>query len=152
MTRKAPVRNRVDDPSPPPPSRWVIFDRKHENEVSDRELELLHEAFEAEALKRERASAAENGGDLSGLDDTEVRIRLVRRTSRDPDADLRTLAIRKNPQPEMHWSAPGPGLVRPCDCPRCRTGETAPNVVHPAHRASFRVWLDRYLPGEGITT
>ncbi|MCJ2023010.1 hypothetical protein [Methylobacterium sp. J-067] len=138
------------DAGPVPLSRWIVFGRKHEDDISDRELEILYEANEAEAVRNEREAAAERGEDLSGLDDTDVRIRVIRRTSRDLTGDLRFLAVRENPRPEMHWAAPGPGLVRPCGCPTCQMGETSPRVVFPAYRAQFDAWLNRYVPSEGL--
>ena len=138
------------DAGPVPLSRWVIFGRKHEDDLSDRELEILYEANEAEAVRNEREAAAERGEDLSGLDDTDVRVRIIRRTSRDLTGDLRFLAVRENPKPEIHWSAPGDGLMRPCGCPSCQAGETSPCIAYPAHQARFQAWLKRYVPGEGL--
>lgn len=138
------------DARPLPPSRWIIFGRKHEDDISDRELEILYEANEAEVVRDERAAAAERGEDLSSLDDTDVRVRIIRRTSRDRVGDLRFLAVRENPKPEIHWSAPGDGLMRPCSCTSCQAGETSPRIAYPAHQARFQAWLQRYVPGEGL--
>ena len=133
-----------------PVSRWVLLGRAHEEKLGDRELEILVEAYETEAVRREREAADAKGEDLSDLDDTDVRIRIMRRESRDLTTDLRFMAIRKNPQPEMHWSAPGPGLACACECPRCLAGETSPQVQYPFHQARFRAWLDRYAPKDGL--
>ncbi|MCJ2067926.1 hypothetical protein MKK75_03735 [Methylobacterium sp. J-030] len=138
------------DDTPAPLSRWVLLGRKHEEKFADRELEILIETFEIEAVRRERAAAAAKGEDLSDLDDTDVRIRIMRRESRDLTGDLRMLAIRKNPHVKTHWAAPGTGLVRACECPTCLTGETAPHVQYPIHRAKFQAWLDRYVPNDGL--
>ena len=138
------------DDTPIPLSRWILLGRQHEDKLSDRELDIVVDAFEAEAVRREREAAAAKGEDLSGLDDTDVRIRIMRRDSRDLTTDLRMLAIRKNPEPATHWSAPGPGLVRACECPTCLSGETSPQVQYPVQQARMRAWLERYAPGEGL--
>ena len=138
------------DEAPVPLSRWILLGRAHEEKFADRELDILVETFEAEAVRREREAAAAGGEDLFGLDDTDVRIRIIRRESRDLTADLRLLAIRKNPSAKTHWAAPGSGLVRPCECPTCLTGETSPSVQYAIHHTRVRAWLDRYVPGEGL--
>ncbi|GJE12114.1 hypothetical protein [Methylobacterium longum] len=138
------------DPTPAPSSRWLVLGREHENELSDRELSLLVDAFEEEAVRREREVAAAKGADLPDLDDTDVRIRILRRESRDLPRDLRFMAIRENPEPVMHWSARGSGLVRACQCPSCLSGETSPQVQYPAHQARFRAWLKRYAPEDEL--
>lgn len=99
------VECRAPD-TPAPLSRWILIGWLQEDKLSGRELVIMVDAFEAEAVRSERKTAAAKGEDLSGLNDTDVRIRIMRRERRELSPDLRMLATRKNSDPVTHWPAP----------------------------------------------
>jgi hypothetical protein len=91
------------DPDPVRRSRWVVFGRDREGDLTDRELEAMCETVEAIEIAEERATALAIGEDITSLDDTDFLIRAIRRDRATAARNLRSLYIHATPYPEVHY-------------------------------------------------